>query len=127
MRVESGEIIEALRCSATPIPKGTDCLKHCKGCPYDYTEKPGKFEMFLAEKDGLLHGCDVDRMAMDAAERIEELEKRVLTLVRAMQFKPLLGELCGNCKYEERQPGEAPCENCKGLNFEWKEGRSGEG
>ena len=127
-KITSEELCKALRCSASVPPKGTDILTYCKGCPYN--------------KNGLFRWCDVDMMGMAAAERIEELEKyskhaceliysmgversklekRVLTLVRAMQFTPLQGELCRNCKYEERQPGEEPCEDCEGLHFEWKE------
>ena len=73
--METKEIIRALRCAATPY-------ETCTGCPYDRAESlepikerfPGN-EVALPEtdSDGLYHFCDVDKIALDAADRLEEL------------------------------------------------------
>ena len=83
MRVESGEIIRALRCSSNPMKD-----ERCNGCPYEGAEDieelrreleeacGGPVVLPVTQSDGLHHYCDVDRIAQDAADRIEELERK---------------------------------------------------
>lgn len=120
-KVTSEELVKALRCAATPIPKDTDLMELCKGCPYDHTEKPEKFEMFLAEKDGLVHCCDADRMSMDAAARIEELEKRLVKALCNMHAMAEGVDHCFMCKHDNHADVDSYCQGCDGENFEWKE------
>ena len=120
-KVTSEELCKALRCSATVMPKEADILTYCKGCPYDHTEKPEKFEMFLAEKDGLLHSCYVDRMTMDAAERIEELTAQVERARAALTGAARVVEMCNECAHSFSENAGQFCEDCCGENFEWKE------
>lgn len=67
------KLIEALRCSITP--HSIDEEMPCGGCPYY------RFQPLPEEEVGLLTedfycGCDVDAMAQDAADRLEELTRR---------------------------------------------------
>lgn len=64
-------IADCLRCSASSKP-----TRDCIGCPYDIKEElPELFAGHpeLLESDGYCHSCDVDRMANDAADAIEQL------------------------------------------------------
>ena len=85
-KVTPEALVKALRCSASPIDGHYD---NCKGCPYDMAEDPDEFFRELEEivdgkivlpnvqSDGMHHYCDVDRIALDAADMIEEFEKRM--------------------------------------------------
>lgn len=62
------EIIRALRCSAAVPTKDTIC----EACPFHRTQElpeewKGKYP------DDFLHGCDVNAIAIIAADRLEEL------------------------------------------------------
>ena len=85
-KVTPEELVKALRCSALPMH---DPYEKCIGCPYDMAEDPDEFFRELKEivdgkiilpkvqSDGMHHYCDVDRIALDAADMIEEFEKRM--------------------------------------------------
>lgn len=55
-------IITALRCFGTPWEKGFE--PDCKNCPYS------AWEEFWGD-----YGCDCDRITLDAADLIEQLER----------------------------------------------------
>lgn len=64
------EVLAALRCSAAEDVHET----HCESCPYYVVEDlDGENAAFFGER---WVSCDVDRMALDAAEMIEELSGR---------------------------------------------------
>lgn len=60
MRTTDKQLIEALRCSAT-----VRTTPDCKACPY------GRHEEFLTGQR--YYSCDVDRINLDAAMRLQEL------------------------------------------------------
>lgn len=59
-RVSDEQLIQALRCSSSPMPDDN----RCKTCPYCVTETWREEEIL---------SCDCDKIGMDAAERLEEL------------------------------------------------------
>lgn len=59
------ELVEALRCSATPGGPADDAK--CEGCTYGLREKFGGEELVA---------CACERLVMDAAAKIEELTDR---------------------------------------------------
>lgn len=65
-------IVKALKCSASPG-------RHdCDGCFYEYVEPlPEAFKNHpeLTAADGMCHSCDVDQIALDATEALEQLTK----------------------------------------------------
>lgn len=63
--VKTIELVEALRCSITPGGPADDAA--CKSCAYCVRETFGGEELMI---------CDCERMAADAAARIEELMDR---------------------------------------------------
>lgn len=71
--MDRGKLIFALRCSASVHPMDEELM--CETCPYWYEEKIPETLKAMAdlEKDGeyFVNGCDVDKMAMDAADMIE--------------------------------------------------------
>ena len=80
-KVTPEELVKALRCSA--IPHET-----CTGCPYDRAESlepikerfPGnEVDLQETDSDGLYHFCDVDRIALDAADMIEAATEKQKT------------------------------------------------
>ena len=107
MKVTSEELCKALRCSATPIPKGADIIQYCKGCPYN--------------KNGMSSCCDVDRMGMDAAARIEKLDARLDKAVELLKAKFLAADLCSVCKHGIESDFLDFCTDCCGDRFEWRE------
>lgn len=59
--ISTAEIIRALRCSSSPVvPPNETCL----ACYYGLTED---------WNEGKVTSCDCDRMAQDAADRLERL------------------------------------------------------
>lgn len=68
------ELIEALRCSATPPSKNVDC----KSCRYRLLEPVG--DKIPVPHDTVIdevkywESCDVDRIALDAADALEKQE-----------------------------------------------------
>ncbi len=122
-KVSSEELCKALRCAATPFEK-------CTECPYDSTESLEDFkERFPddniippeADCDGMYHFCDVDRIALDAAERIEELEKRLVKALCNMHAMAEGADHCFMCKHDNHADVDSYCQGCDGENFEWKE------
>ena len=64
MEISTQEIIRALRCSANPTAVPDEV---CAACPYCISE----------EWEGIhIAACDCDRIAMDAAERLEKIESK---------------------------------------------------
>lgn len=68
------ELIEALRCSASPYPKNVDC----KSCRYRLLEPvndkiPVPHDTVIDEVK-YWESCDVDRIALDAADALEKQE-----------------------------------------------------
>lgn len=68
------DIIRALRCSASTEDK--DCI----GCPY-LTEETVPEDMAEALGSKLFLSCDVDQIALDAAERLEADAKTISALI----------------------------------------------
>ena len=65
------ELVKALRCSASVKPD------KCDGCPYRLLEEydvefPVPYDVEIEGKK-YYESCDVDRIAMDAADMLEEL------------------------------------------------------
>ena len=76
--MEKNEIVKALRCSAQ-IPSNEE---QCAGCPYFVLEHPSEDDVkeLGLEPEWQWKGCNVDRMALDAADRIEKQERQIQTL-----------------------------------------------
>ena len=67
--MKTEEIVRALRCTSSVHTEEIDC----SGCPYRTVEK-------LEGEDAALFGdvfvsCEIDKIAMDAADALEELTK----------------------------------------------------
>ena len=120
-KVTSEELCKALRCSAGRFQRGTDLSEYCKGCPYDMTEEPRDEFKNMAEMDGLIHWCNVDQMAVDAADRIEELTAKVKKATDAIREAASKAELCDLCARSFSENAWQFCEDCDWDNFEWKE------
>lgn len=123
LKVTSEELCKALRCSTTPFEK-------CTGCPYDSTESLEDVkERFPddniippeADCDGMYHFCDVERISLDAAERIEGLNARLDKAVELLKAKFLAADLCSVCKHGVESDFLDFCTDCCGDRFEWKE------
>lgn len=69
------DIVRALRCSAT-CGEPLDCT----GCPY-LTEETVPEDMAEALGSKLFLSCDVDQIALDAAERLEADAKTISALI----------------------------------------------
>ena len=90
------EIVKALRCSASPWD-GKDEEKACKDCPYLTKEVPPEELKFAANKtDGMVWGCDCDRIALDAASRLEELKDKFAALAEGAAMAVEMLEKEGN-------------------------------
>lgn len=63
--IKTTDLVEALRCSITPGGPADDAA--CKSCAYCARETFGGEELMI---------CNCERMAADAAARIEELTDR---------------------------------------------------
>lgn len=61
IELSTQEIIRALRCAASPYPGATTCT----GCPYSDQQ---------VTDEGLAVWCDVDRILLDAADRLSRLK-----------------------------------------------------
>ena len=118
--IATEEIVKALRCTASPWD-GKDETETCKDCPYLTKEEPTAEFVFAANKtDGMIWGCDVDKIALDAASRLDELTKK---LTRA--GCDLLGVAqgagpCSTCIYRNTGDTDGRCEGCDGENYEWR-------
>lgn len=71
------DLIYALRCSSAPGRNGYEC----KGqkCPYhtleELPEKYKKLADFVKDGKYFVNNCDVDRICVDAADKLEEIMK----------------------------------------------------
>ena len=76
--MEANEIVKALRCSAQ-IPSNEE---RCAGCPYFVLEPPSEDDVkeLGLEPEFRWKGCNVDRMALDAAGLIEKQERQIQAL-----------------------------------------------
>lgn len=65
------DIIKALRCSASIVPRS------CEKCAYFYRDEPSPeiVEEYGDVPDYFWDSCDCDRIAFDAADMIEQLLK----------------------------------------------------
>ena len=78
-KVTPEELVKALRCSSLPWG-GKDETETCKDCPYLTKEEPTAEFMSAANKtDGMIWGCDIDRIALDAADMIEAATEKQKT------------------------------------------------
>lgn len=66
--MDDRKLIAALRCSATLNPERQDC----SNCPYFQREHLPE-ALWQKLKTEYWDGCDTDRIALDAAARLEEL------------------------------------------------------
>lgn len=76
--MDTNEIVKALRCSAQ-IPSNEE---QCAGCPYFVLEHPSEDDVkeLGLEPEWQWKGCNVDRMALDAADRIEKQDAEIKVL-----------------------------------------------
>ena len=76
--METNEIIKALRCSAQ-IPSNEE---QCAGCPYFVLETPSEDDVkeLGLEPEWKWKSCNVDQMALDAADRIEKQDAEIKAL-----------------------------------------------
>lgn len=84
------EIAKALRCTAT-VQTGD---KPCASCPFNRTEtltEDQKAQLHCEE----WHSCDVDGVALAAADLIERLEKEKAALLEIAKARPI----CATCKH----------------------------
>lgn len=117
----SEEIVRALRCTAS-VQHGNE---PCESCPFQTVEKVS------AEEAEQLHceewrSCDVDGVALAAAELFERLEKEKAAL---MKFT-MENTGCDQCKHYDPScdavdcvfcEKECACASCKkGSKWEWK-------
>ena len=123
----SAEIVKALRCTASVQPGDEPCAN----CPFNRTET------LTEELKAHLHcegwqNCDVDGVALAAADLIERLEKEKAALLEYVE-KSAKCEQCANNRPQCDAidcflcVGDCPCQKCKhGSKWEWK-GLGGEG
>lgn len=108
------EIAKALRCTATAQTGDEPCAS----CPFCRNEQ---LNAEWAEKLGTTewHSCDVDGIALAAADLIERLEKEKSALLEYAK-KSAGCEQCAN--YQPRcETVDGPCIECKrGSKWEWK-------
>lgn len=115
----AGEIAKALRCIASPWD-GKDETETCKDCPYLIKEKPTTVSLFAANKtDGMVWSCDIDRIALDAAGRLEELTKKLTKAGCDLLGVAQGADPCSTCTYRKTGGTDGRCEGCDGENYEW--------
>lgn len=140
--METNEIVKALRCSAQ-IPSNEE---QCAGCPYFVLEHPSEDDVkeLGLEPEWQWKSCNVDRMALDAADLIEKQDVEIKALRGAANsLKAALSameqdlrqavsgldcELCahfcndGKPVYRPDEGYLAYCEKCGGdfCCFEWR-------
>lgn len=77
--MEKEKLIKALRCSATVKTDDTDCIN----CPYRLIEPIDKDDPLFVNSDfgdkEYWESCDLEKMALDAADYIEQIEEKLLT------------------------------------------------
>lgn len=97
-------LIKALRCSATVKPKDWNCAE----CPYRTLEEvddriPCPPDV---EENGKKYweSCDCDRIVLDAAELLENMEDNILTQAAALLAPKMMCVKCGlGCGQYERK------------------------
>ena len=117
----NGEIVKALRCTSSVHQDKVDC----KTCPFYCTEKVPE-EWVERIQCSELPACDVDGVALAAADLIERLEKEKAALLERVKifegcdtcknYNPMCcAEECGACVKK------CPCASCTfGSKWEWK-------
>ena len=86
----NGEIVKALRCTSSVHQDKVDC----KTCPFYCTEKVPE-EWVERIQCSELPACDVDGVALAAADLIERLEKEKAALLEIAKTRPI----CATCKH----------------------------
>ena len=103
------ELIDALRCTAHPGGPVGDCKK----CPFLRTEHIGPDLAKMAGKDEW-ESCDVDGVAIAAADRIANQNTHILALQK--EIEKLRGQLPRWIPVEERLPEERVLVNVVWVN-----------
>lgn len=77
--MEKEKLIKALRCVSTPNPQD----RNCEDCPYNIKEPIDKDDPLVInsnlEDREYWESCDLDRIGLDAADYIEQIEEKLLT------------------------------------------------
>ena len=84
------EIAKALRCTAT-VQTGDEPCASCLFCQVEMLTEAQKAQLHCEE----WRGCDVDGVALAAADLIERLEKEKAALMEIAKARPI----CATCKH----------------------------
>lgn len=84
------EIAKALRCTAT-VQAGDEPCASCPFCQVEMLTEAQKAQLHCEE----WRGCDVDGVALAAADLIERLEKEKAALMEIAKARPI----CATCKH----------------------------
>lgn len=84
------EIAKALRCAAT-VQTGDEPCASCPFCQVEMLTEAQKAQLHCEE----WRGCDVDGVALAAADLIERLEKEKAALMEIAKARPI----CATCKH----------------------------
>lgn len=84
------EIAKALRCTAT-VQTGDEPCASCPFCQVEMLTEAQKAQLHCEE----WRGCDVDGVALAAADLIERLEKEKAALMEIAKARPI----CATCKH----------------------------
>ena len=85
------EIAKALRCTAT-VQTGDEPCASCPFCQVEMLTEAQKAQLHCEE----WRGCDVDGVALAAADLIERLEKEKAALMEIAKARPI----CATCKHQ---------------------------
>ena len=95
--MEKEKLIKALRCSAAVKTEETDC----SNCPYRVIEPIDKDDPLFINSDfegkEYWKSCDLDKMALDAADYIEQIEEKLLTQAAELLSPKMM---CVKCESE---------------------------
>lgn len=96
-------LIKALRCSATVHHEE----KNCEECPYRTLEPIDKDDPLFINSDlgdkEYWESCNLDQMALDAAELLENMEDNILTQAATLLAPKMMCVKCGlGCGQYER-------------------------
>ena len=117
----NGEIVKALRCTSSVHQDKVNC----KTCPFYCTEKVPE-EWVERIQCSELPACDIDGVALAAADLIERLEKEKAALLEYVKNSTK----CEQCANNRPQcdavdcflcVGDCPCKKCEhGSRWDWK-------
>ena len=104
------EIVRALRCTSTP----GDHTSNCEQCPY---WKKEQLNGRLKEKLGTdtWTSCDIDKVGLDAADRIEQLAAENKALRKEIEWKDMVIALAQRKQVEAEAERDALLEQIKAL------------